>query len=60
LQAFGAFFDAEFNPLPFFKGTIPLSHDGRVVYEDIRPVLLGKKPVSLGIIEPLDCSDDPF
>jgi hypothetical protein len=54
-----AFYDFEFDFLAFLQGTKPFGLDIAVMDEDVRAVLLGDKPVPLGIAKPFDLASNP-
>jgi hypothetical protein len=54
LGTFGALNNLKFDRISFLQGSIPVAHDGGVVYEHIRPVVATYESIALGIIKPLD------
>src|SRR5690348_6077290 len=53
LGTLGALDDLKFDWISLLKGSIPVAHDGRVVYEYVRTVVTTDKSIPFGIIEPL-------
>jgi len=48
--------DFEFNLVTVVEGFVATALDFRVVYEQVRPTLLGDEAVALFTVEPLDCT----
>lgn len=56
LQAFGSLLHLEFDRLAFVKGLVPISLNGRKVNENVLARLSLNESITLGCIEPLDCT----
>jgi hypothetical protein len=48
--------DLEFDRISFLQCPVSIADDRRIVYEHIGAIFSPDESVSLGIIEPLDCS----
>ena len=58
LRALRSVNDFELHRLAFLERTEPGARDGRVVDEDVTTALALDKPVTLGVVEPLDLACD--
>src|SRR6185436_1529328 len=60
LKTLGALFNCELDLLAFLQVFETFALNGGEVYEHIRAALTGDEAVTLGPIEPLDCTVDTF
>ena len=52
LRTFRSLHDLEFDRISFLQSAITLSHNGRIVNENIRAIVTADEAVPLGVIEP--------
>jgi hypothetical protein len=56
LRTFLAGDDVELNLIAFLQRLVSIHLNGRVMYENVRPVFPANKAKTFGVVEPLDCA----
>jgi hypothetical protein len=51
-----AVYDVEFHFIALFQRLVTIHLDGRVMYENVRPVFPTDKSEAFGVVKPLDCA----
>ena len=60
LRAFLTLGDLEFHLIPFLQAFISFGGDRAVMDEDIGSIFAPDKTVTFGVVEPLNCTFQPF
>ena len=56
LGTLGALYDFEFDGISLVESTIAVADDGRVMNENVRPIIPPDKTIALGVVGPLHFS----